>query len=474
MKALRAVLVVLAVMTVLASCTSSKAKKEEAPAPAVPMVAAASYGAVCNGSSAQAPHATSGPNGSVDYVGIQAAVNAAEKQGAGTKVLIPPGKCKLNQAINLKGATPVVLAGTTGNNGAPLTTLTDTVNPQSEGGDLQITTDKTVVEDLVLDQSSYGGTIYLKANNTTLQRLTVLGGPAYFAIFAVGIKSGTKATGNKLLNSNVTSLINRLVLTPSSKQACDDGLSWSNQTNSTISKLIFTGTRLALYQDSATKVMGFTYYPGPQTCGTDGFYITQPSMGITMTNLTMHGSAGIVSNGGRTNGISTNVTITNETVLAPEAGDGFSLNVASHGLLIRNVNGVKISNSTFNSGQQANSSISIQPSTSAKGVAVSNTTVQRVSFQGAKATSSTPDSSSTSTFTNDTYPAFNYAVPTTDTFWNFSGAPAKFTITGGTFNNAQPSHVPYMGLFKGNNTTFSVTNLAGYSGPATQTITTTK
>jgi hypothetical protein len=31
-----------------------------------------------------------------------------------------------------------------------------------------------------------------------------------------------------------------------------------------------------------------------------------------------------------------------------------------------------------------------------------------------------------------------------------------------------------MGLFKGNNTTFSVTNLAGYSGPATQTITTTK
>ena len=279
---------------------------------------ATSFGAVCKGILLPSSTGTS-----VDGAAIQAAIDAAEARTGGATVVLPAGVCVIAQALVLGSGSGITLEGTIAPTGAPLTTLTDPINPQSEGGDLSIGSNGNTIEDLIMDQSHYGGVVYDHANHTTFERTTMLGGPVSFAVFFAEQSDGRKAEGNKLIDSTVVSLINRLVL--GGTQACDDGLVWANQDHSLIQNLTFTGTRLALYQDTNATVNGYTYYPGPQTCDLDGYYITQPSSDIGMSNLTMYGSGGVISNGGTVDGISTGISISNEIVLPPTPGYGFAL-----------------------------------------------------------------------------------------------------------------------------------------------------
>jgi hypothetical protein len=428
------------------------------------IIKAISYGAVCDGKFRSAS-----TGGSVDYVAIQDAVLAAEKTAGGATVLLPPGTCVLSQNVQLERPTAIVLEGATSTSGSTLTTVIDTINPKNAAGDVKVTSDGNTVQDLTLDQTSYGQAIYVQANNTSVQRMTILGGTGSFAAYFTGDGTTARSEGNRLLNSTVVSLINHLVPIPDG-HPCGDGLVWAQQDSSLVQNVNFTGTRLALYQDTNTTVDGYTYHPGPQICDLDGFYITQPSTAISLSNLTMYGSGGVISNRSTTNGISSNITISNEQVLAPTPGKGFTLNGASHGLFIRDANGVKINNSNFDSGQQANSSIEFQPSTSTRGVVVTGSTVPRISFWGATATSSTPAATSQGEFDSDTFAAYTWPDNHTDTFLNGSGSPAAFTISGGTFSNYQPNDLPYYGLFHGSNSTFTVHDLAGYPGPTSVTV----
>jgi hypothetical protein len=199
------------------------------------------------------------------------------------------------------------------------------------------------------------------------------------------------------------------------------------QDDSLIQDVEFTGTRLALYQDHGVEVDGFTYHPGPQTCDLDGYWITQPSSNITLENLTMYGSGGVVDNNGSTNGISRNISITNERVEVPTAGAGYTLNGPSHGLIISNVDGVTIDNCHLDSPVAANSSIEFQPSTKATGVVVKNTTVPRVSFSGSAPRGSTVlGEVRNAAFDDDTFPQLTLDSPNDQTFLNGSGGPTTF------------------------------------------------
>jgi hypothetical protein len=402
-----------------------------------------------------------------DYNGISSAIAAAEALSAGATVLIPGGTCMIDKGLFLANGAGIVVEGTTTSSGVPLTTITDPGFPQSGGGAFTIRNDGNTLQDMVLDQSSYGGAIGDDANYTTLQRMTIMGGPASYVLFFFATPSGAPGVGNRILNSTVVSLVNHIVSGPGTA-ACDDGLSWSSQNNSVIQNLTFIGTRLALFHDNNVTVNGYTYYPGPQTCDLDGYYITQPSSGITMSNLTMYGSGGIIGFGNSTAGYVSNTTITNEHVLPPTAGYGFSLNGASHGLYIRNVDSLNISNSSFNSGQQSNSSILFQPTFSAKGVVVQSSQLVHVAFWGSSATSTTAAAKTQAQFNGDTYPAYPW-TGSNYTFSNGSGAPVNLSISQGTFNNSQPNEPPYYGLLHGSGISFTVSSLAGYTGPTSGT-----
>jgi hypothetical protein len=91
--------------------------------------------------------------------------------------------------------------------------------------------------------------------------------------------------------------------------------------------------------------------------------------------------------------------------------------------------------------------------------------VARVAFRGATATATAPAATSQVEFDGDLFSAYIWPATHTDTFINGTGAPATFTINGGTFSNYQPGNLPYYGLFHGTATTFTVHNLSGYPGP---------
>lgn len=396
-----------------------------------------------------------------------AAVQAAVDNG-GT-VTLPPGTCLLSSAIVLRNGS-VTLQGSVSSTGQLETTLVDSINPQYHGGDVQIKSDHNTVQDLILDQHLYGGTLYVQGNYNVIQRDRILGGPNFFAVFAVALRTGAKAVGNQFLNDTAVSLIDKNVL-GTSTQPCDDGLSISNQSGALLQNIDFTGTRLALYHDVNTSVNGYTYHPGPQSCGLDGFYITQPSSGIALQNLTMFGSAGVISNGSSNNGYSQNITINSEVVHAPAAGTGFTLNGKSQGLLIRNVSGVTVDQSNFASGNASNDTIVFEPTTSATSVIIENTTVPKVSFWGSTPVNSTlPGYTSGLSLNNDSFPtpAASSSSSNDETFTNGTGAPVSFAAAGGSWTNQDVSDtLTLFGLYKGSltATTCSLVNVLGYTGP---------
>ena len=403
-------------------------------------------------------------DGSTDATAaIQGAVNK------GGTVTLPAGTCKLSAAIAMRSGN-VTLQGTLSSTGQLLTTLVDTVNPQYEGGGIQIKSDHNTVHSLILDQHAYGEALYLQGNYNVISHDTILGGPSYFAMFAEAQSNGAKAIDNQFLNDTSVALIDKNVLGVST-EACDDGFVLANQTGALVENLDFTGTRLALYQDVSTTVNGYTYHPGPQTCGLDGFYITQPTSGITLEHLKMYGSAGVIGNYSATHTPAQNVSISNETVYPPAAGAGFTLIGKSHGLLIRNVSTVTINQSNFASGNSGNDVIEFDPTVSATGVTIENSIVPKVSFRGTPPKGGTvPGSVSGLSLVSDSFPTPMLASPTADdeTFSNGSGAPVRFTVSGGSWMNSDTTDVATsLGFYKGSMTatTCRVSNLVHFTPP---------
>jgi hypothetical protein len=447
----KALLIIVTAITVLL-IFGARARLAGAATPG-PTYDASSYGAVCDGTLRSTTN-----GGSVDGDAIQKAINAAEAGAQTGTVVLPSGTCMISHSLSLLHGNGIIITGAQSSTGSPMTTITNSVNPAYGGGDLEINTNNNTVENVVLDQSNYGGTAIVKGNYNTLQNMNILGGKTFFVLYFTTTSSGAHAVGNQLLDSTVVSLINRQVA--GGPNPYDDGISWSEQDHSLIQNVQFTGTRLALYQDNYTTVNGYTYYPGPQTGGLDGFYVTQPSSNLTLENLTMYGSAGVVSNGSTTNGTTSNVTITNEQVKPPTAGAGFTLNGPSHGLQIRNVNGLVINQSNLDSSNPQNSNIQFAPTTSAQGVTVENTTVPRVNFACQPPAGSTaPGTVSGAAFNSDTFTAYT-GSGAADTFVNWNGGSPSFQVSGGNWYNTTG------GFLKGS-ATYSVTTLGGYNAPLT-------
>jgi hypothetical protein len=183
--------------------------------------------------------------------------------------------------------------------------------------------DGTVVEDITLDSATHNGGIAFAtgANHTLLQRARVLGSNTAFTLYysAPGASRThvTYAIGNAL--NDVIDVDHK----------CDDGISWSFQSQSTITNLQETGSRLALYIDDGVKVSTFAYTPGP--CAANGYYITGPSHNISIDRFTSTGKGGQISPS--LGGMSTNISITNEH--------------ASGTLLVGSVIGLYVGNSSF-------------------------------------------------------------------------------------------------------------------------------
>jgi hypothetical protein len=420
---------------------------------------ATSFGAVCNGVSLGKPGSHD------DTSAIEDAINAAEATGG--LVQLPAGTCELSSRLTMTSGHGITLSGKVSSGGERRTTLTDSINPKYQGGDLYITSDHNTVQDLILDQLRYGGAAEVQANYTTFQHTTVLGGPDFFVLYFHDLLDGKPGVHNRLLDSTVVSLIDRTVQSNLGDSPCDDGLSWASQDDSQIQNVEFTGTRLALYEDDDVEVDGFTYHPGPQTCDLDGYWITQPSSNITLKNVTMYGSGGVVDNGSPKNAVSRNISIINERVETPTAGAGYTLNGPSHGLIISNVDGVTIDNCRLDSPVATNSYLEFQPTTEATGVVVKNTKVPRVSFWSMAPRGSTALGKVLKVaFDDDTFPLLTLNGPNNQTFLDGSGGLVRFSVTGGTWLNSQRANVKYHGFAKGSNMAYTVTDLAGYHLPA--------
>jgi Pectate lyase superfamily protein len=230
-------------------------------------------------------------NGSSDNTAAFArAITAAQSRGGGI-VFVPPGRYSFSgskapnpASILIQGTVAITLQGA----GRDVTSLVEAVPGR---GLLSVLTDHTIVADLTLDTQTKGGgaAIFLRANHTSLLRTRVLGGAHHFAIYYAGPATATHAVPTY----NVGNTVNDLVL---NDLDCNDGFSWSFQEDSSISNVVHTGSRLALYVDVSTTVTNYQYTPGPQQCAArNGFWLTPPANDITIVNFVSSGEGGKVS-----------------------------------------------------------------------------------------------------------------------------------------------------------------------------------
>jgi hypothetical protein len=311
------------------------------------MIAVTLLVAACGAATQPAPTRTALPTGrlfDVTHFGAQGdgtsdnttafanAIAAAEQGGGGT-VYVPAGHYAFSAvrkgdpgSVVVTGSAPITLQGA----GRDSTYL---VEMHLGKGLLGVHIDGSVVEDLTLDTQTHGGgvAIFVRANNTRLLDSRVLGGSKTFALYYAGPKgakplSPAYNTGNTVDNLDLNEL------------DCNDGFSWSFQENSTISNITHTGSRLALYIDKNTTVTDYKYTTGSQQCGArNGFWITPPSTGITITNFTSNGEGGKIGVIGPNGAgkVAQNVTINGLTL----TGTGSSITIGDvKNFLLENCN----------------------------------------------------------------------------------------------------------------------------------------
>lgn len=217
------------------------------------------------------------------------AIQAAEASGGGVvyapagKYLFSASKTGTGGSIVIEGSAPITLQGA----GRDQTWL---IEGKANKGLLGVHVDHSIIEDLTLDTQAFdgGAALFVQANDTSLLRTAILGGPNHFAIYYAGPK-GAKPSAPLYNSGNV---VNDLNLT---ELDCNDGFSWSFQENSSIGNVTHTGSRLALYVDQSTTVTNYHYTPGAQQCGArNGFWLTPPADNISIVDFTSSGEGGKV------------------------------------------------------------------------------------------------------------------------------------------------------------------------------------
>jgi hypothetical protein len=291
------------------------------------------------------------------------AIAAAQAAGGGT-VNVPAGRYSFSSdnspnraSIVIQGSVSVTLQGM----GRGQTFL---IEAHPNKGLLSVVTDHTVVSNLTLDTQTHNGgaAIFVRANYTSLLHVSVLGGAHAFALYYAGPLNATPAAPTYDVGNRVYDLeLNDLV--------CNDGFSWSFQKNSSISDVVHTGSRLALYVDDATTVTDYWYTPGTQQCDArDGFWVTPPADDITIVGFVSSGEGGEVGvNGAGVVGrIANNVTIR-----------GLRLTGGDDQLLIGDVTNFLLEDSNL-----GDNAIVIAPQQIAEG-SISNCTFGRIVHKGA-------------------------------------------------------------------------------------------
>jgi hypothetical protein len=278
---------------------------------------------------------------------FQAAIAAAQVAGSGSIVSVPAGTYTFSTgspaSIQIDGTVPITLQGA----GRDTTTLQELTGKKDL---LSMKCDGTVVQDLTLDTQTFNGGHGLGdgANNTTVQRVRVLGGTRAFAIYYPGPPGATPnnnmhSTGNVvddlILNDNFTG----------------DGWSFSFQSNASISNVQHTGSRITLYADTSTMVTNYNYTPGTHGA-TAGFIVSTPSSNLTITNFVTSGQGGQLKTAPDLARVNQNITINGEVMTG---GPTFRL-------LIGDVQGLLVENSTLDN-------ITIDPKIIAEGTVTSST-----------------------------------------------------------------------------------------------------
>ena len=131
-----------------------------------------------------------------------------------------------------------------------------------------------------------------------------------------------------------------------------------------------------------------------------------------------------------------------------------------------------INQSNFASGNASNDSIQFEPTVSATGVTIEYSIVPKVSFWGKPPKNSTvPGYVSGLHLNSDTFPTpmLTGTSSIDETFSNGTGAPASFSVSGGSWNNSDTGDVAtFLGFYKGSltATTCTVSNLAHFTAPS--------
>ena len=260
-----------------------------------------------------------------DTAAIQAAIDAAENVGG--IVFLPPGTylqtsamLSISKPISFMGAnrsSTVILC----NNGLGVLTVNGTGS--ASGG----SADNVLIEEVTLDTKTYdvdGSALTVQANYTTFRNAIVQGGTKIFAIYFVGPNG---ATGTNLIY-NIGNTISNIILSDGYE---GDGLSFSFQSQSVVSNVHHTGSRIAVYLCKDAIVQDYFWTPGSQTTSLNGFYISEPCSNIVIDNFTFEGTGSpIVGNSNSDYSCVdvklSNVFMPNGSVLTINDCDGVALN----------------------------------------------------------------------------------------------------------------------------------------------------
>ena len=408
------------------------------------------------------------PNGTDATPGFRRAIAAAQANPAGGTVMIPAGIYsfstrvvgapaasiqvhRLSRPITIQG--PAVPAGE-----PPVVTLVQQVPGQAL---MSVHTSSTLVQNITFDcQSNQGGSCFgvgstvvkgqpMGGNNTTLLNCTALGssGAKAFTLYYPGPPGATQDVpiynyGNQVISCTVHDDI------------ADDGFSFSFQSGAYVHDITHFGSRLALFMCADTEIDTYNYTMNPycndqhsaQGYVTNGFWITPPSTGVTITDFTTSGQGGIIS-GDIQERVAIDVTLNNHQFTNTDETKYYGLEVGNVDGLIINGGSFAHNFIFFNPGIPGTESYKGYPK-GATGVVIKNAILGGIQVvtapnnpSGGKSQRDGP-ALAEATFDNCTFsaqhaPTFSNSpslVPHRG--WSFTG-PAYFTINGGQFQNQE-------------------------------------
>ena len=224
-----------------------------------------------------------------DSAAIRSAIAAASSAGAGI-VFFPPGTYNINpgsgggSALSITSG-PVTLAGS-GRSATILRLGSASAGKNllsvGSGGSPTDTADHTIVQDMTLDSQTHNGqaAVVITANYTRLLRCTVQSGSNIFGIYYPGGNGSTLQYGN---------VVDDLIL---NGQYSGDDFSWSFQSQGVVSNVVHSGSRIAIYKSSYCTIKDYDFTPNAGLSG-NGFYVTDPAIGITIQRFRSHAANAI-------------------------------------------------------------------------------------------------------------------------------------------------------------------------------------